>query len=87
MRPDGVEFPSFPTSLGETADGDERVIVVDMSSNFLSRRVDVSKYGVIFGGKQSCALDVSFASIVPVRDAPLRPIGSSNIFQRLKLSI
>ena len=25
-------------------------MVADMSSNFLSRRVDVSKYGVIFGG-------------------------------------
>jgi len=51
---DGVEFPHFPTCLeplgGE--EDDERIVVADMSSNFLSRRVDVTKYGVIFGGAQ-----------------------------------
>lgn len=41
---DGVEFPSFPKALEE----DERLVVADMSSNFLSRKVDVSKYAVIF---------------------------------------
>lgn len=47
---DGVEFPSFPKSLEpEGVDGeDERIVVADMSSNFLSRKVDVRKYGVIF---------------------------------------
>ena len=52
---DGVEFPAFPTCLDgndETADGTERVVVADMSSNFLSRKIDVRKYGVIFGGAQ-----------------------------------
>lgn len=47
---DGVEFPSFPSVLeaqGEDS-SDERLVVADMSSNFLSRKVDVSKYGVIF---------------------------------------
>ncbi|KAI4120936.1 MAG: hypothetical protein LQ347_007000, partial [Umbilicaria vellea] len=48
---DGVEFPSFPQIL-EPSSQDERLIVADMSSNFISRRVDVSKYGVIFGGAQ-----------------------------------
>ena len=45
---DGVEFPGFPASLGRTSEegDDERIIVADMSSNFLSRKVDVSKYGV-----------------------------------------
>lgn len=47
---DGVEFPGFPKSLepqgGE--EDDERLIVADFSSNFLSRKIDVSKYGVIF---------------------------------------
>lgn len=41
---DGVEFPSFPKVLED----EERLVVADMSSNFLSRRVDVSKYAVIF---------------------------------------
>lgn len=41
---DGVEFPEFPKSL----EGEDRIVVADMSSNFLSRKVDVRKYGVIF---------------------------------------
>jgi phosphoserine aminotransferase len=48
---DGVEFPSFPKCL-EPEEGvpeeDQRLVVADMSSNFLSRRIDVSKYAVIF---------------------------------------
>lgn len=42
----GVEFPFVP----QVPEGVE--LVADMSSNFLSRRVDVSKFGVIFGGAQ-----------------------------------
>lgn len=46
---DGVEFPAFPSSL----EGDDAPpVVADMSSNFISRKVDVSKYAVIFGGAQ-----------------------------------
>ena len=47
---DGVEFPSFPQCLepqgGE--EEDERLVVADMSSNFLSRKIDVRKFAVIF---------------------------------------
>lgn len=40
---DGVEFPGFLQSV------DPRVpVVCDMSSNFLSRKVDVSKFAVIY---------------------------------------
>jgi len=51
---DGVEFPTFPSILEGNAGAseDERLVVADMSSNFLSRRVDVQKYAVIFGGAQ-----------------------------------
>ncbi|KAF1353164.1 phosphoserine aminotransferas-like protein [Delphinella strobiligena] len=45
---DGVEFPAFPSTLESS--GYE--VVADMSSNFLSRKVDVSKYSAIFGGAQ-----------------------------------
>lgn len=45
---DGVEFPSFPSSLSNNT----YPVVADMSSNFLSRRVDVRKYSAIFGGAQ-----------------------------------
>lgn len=47
---DGVEFQQFPKSLeaqGQDAE-DERLVIADMSSNFISRKVDVSKYAVIF---------------------------------------
>jgi phosphoserine aminotransferase len=43
---DGVEYDFVPTVQGDTP------IVADMSSHILSRVIDVSKYGVIFGGAQ-----------------------------------
>ncbi|KAI4114489.1 MAG: hypothetical protein LQ345_004739 [Seirophora villosa] len=51
---DGVEFPALPQCLSQSSQDqdDELLVVADMSSNFLSRRVDVSKYAVIFGGAQ-----------------------------------
>ena len=49
---DGVEFPNFPESLEPRSGEDERLVVADMSSNFLSRQVPISKYAVIFGGVQ-----------------------------------
>ena len=42
----GVEFPAVPDL------GPETVLVADMSSNFLSKPVDVSKFGVIYAGAQ-----------------------------------
>ena len=47
---DGVEFPNFPSTLDAGLQDDQEgpLVVADMSSNFLSRRVDVSKYAVIF---------------------------------------
>ncbi len=48
---DGVEFPSFPKCLergSASDDEDEPIVVADMSSNMLSRRVQVEKYSVIF---------------------------------------
>lgn len=48
---DGVEFPSFPKVLEnpqDVSEEDERLVVADMSSNFLSRKIDVKKYAVIF---------------------------------------
>lgn len=41
----GVEFKSVP-DVGDT------MIVADMSSNFCSKAVDVSKYGMIYAGAQ-----------------------------------
>ncbi|KAI9843783.1 MAG: Phosphoserine transaminase [Thelocarpon superellum] len=51
---DGVEFPAFPKCLegNEGQDDDERLVVADMSSNILSRTVDVRKFALIFAGAQ-----------------------------------
>lgn len=47
---DGVEFQNFPKVLEAQGqdEEDERLVVADMSSNFISRKVDVRKYAVIF---------------------------------------
>jgi phosphoserine aminotransferase len=46
---DGVEYHFAPEVGADTGDAP---IVADMSSHILSRVIDVSKYGVIFGGAQ-----------------------------------
>ena len=46
---DGVEYQFTPDVAADT---DNAPIVADMSSHILSRAVDVSKYGVIYGGAQ-----------------------------------
>ncbi|KAK9755509.1 hypothetical protein RND81_01G030600 [Saponaria officinalis] len=43
----GIEFKDYPTPLNE-----EGLLVADMSSNFCSKLVDVSKFGVIYAGAQ-----------------------------------
>lgn len=58
---DGVEFQSRP-------DVPEGVpLVCDMSSNFFSRPVDVSKYGIVYGGAQK-NIGCAGATVVIVRD-------------------
>lgn len=49
---DGVEMPKFPEILAPKADGTGPIVVADMSSNILSRRVPVKNYSVIFFGAQ-----------------------------------
>ena len=49
----GVEWDKLPTEVGNAPYTHSEVpIVCDMSSNFLSRRVDVRKYAFIYGGAQ-----------------------------------
>ncbi|EXJ62923.1 phosphoserine aminotransferase [Cladophialophora yegresii CBS 114405] len=63
---DGVEYPSFPKAL----EGDEQIVVADMSSNFLSRKIDVRKYGIIFGGAQK-NLGIAGITVVIIRKSLL----------------
>ncbi|KAI4121199.1 MAG: hypothetical protein LQ338_006498 [Usnochroma carphineum] len=76
---DGVEFPGLPKSLDQSsqAEGDELLVVADMSSNFLSRRVDVSKYAVIFGGAQK-NVGITDVTLVIVRKELLSSHPSSS---------
>jgi len=48
---DGVEFPGFPKCL-EPSGEDEPIVVADMSSNILSRRIPIKNFSVIFFGAQ-----------------------------------
>lgn len=41
----GVEFPSVP-------DVGDRTLVCDMSSNFITRPIDFSKFGLVYAGIQ-----------------------------------
>ncbi|KAJ6145160.1 hypothetical protein N7470_009055 [Penicillium chermesinum] len=71
---DGVEFQSFPKALEAQGqdEEDERLVVADMSSNFISRKVDVHKYAVIFGGAQK-NIGVTGITIAIVRKDLLPP--------------
>lgn len=56
----GVEFPSVPDSRGLT-------LVSDMSSNILSRPVDISQFGLIYAGTQK-NMGPAGVTVVIVRD-------------------
>jgi phosphoserine aminotransferase len=80
---DGVEFPGFPESLNahaeDAVDDDAPLVVADMSSNFISRKVDVSKFAVIFGGAQKnignagIAIAIVRKSLLPPNALPASP--------------
>jgi phosphoserine aminotransferase len=66
---DGIEFGGVGSETAfpfDRFDG-EIPVVADMSSNFLSRPVDVSKYGIIYAGAQK-NLGPSGVTLVIVRD-------------------
>jgi phosphoserine aminotransferase len=83
---DGVEFPAFPKSL----EGDDAPLVcADMSSNFISRKVDVRKYAVIFGGAQKNIGNAGI-TIVILRKSLLPPLSmpaSPDLLRQLNLSV
>ena len=86
---DGVEFPSFPECLEATRPDDDSMVVADMSSNFISRKVDVSKYSVIFGGAQK-NVGTTGITIVIMRKSLLPPQAaqaSSELMRYLGLSV
>jgi phosphoserine aminotransferase len=90
---DGVEFPSFPAALDAHAedafDDDTPIIVADMSSNFISRKVDISKYGVIFGGAQKNIGNAGIAILIVRKSLlpPTAPQANPDILRALGLPI
>jgi phosphoserine aminotransferase len=72
---DGVEFPGFPKVLEPQGsdEEDERLVVADMSSNFLSRKVDVSKYAVIFVSHAHAPLFLAFFFLFGSYDWKISP--------------
>lgn len=80
---DGVEMPGFPAVLeGE----DAPPVVADMSSNFISRKIDVRKYSVIFGGAQKNIGNAGI-TIVIVKKALLAAQASADLLRQLNLPI
>ena len=72
---DGVEFPAFPKCLESSPNEDEPIVVADMSSNILSRRVDVGRYGCIYGGAQK-NLGITDLTVVIIRTDLLTTVPS-----------
>lgn len=88
---DGVEFPSFPSSLEPGAKGEddeETLVVADMSSNFISRKVDVSKYAVIFGGAQKNVGNTGITIVIARRDIlDAKNHANADLLRQLGLSV
>lgn len=69
---DGVEFPAFPKCCETSNPVEDCMVVADMSSNFISKKVDISKYAVIFGGAQK-NVGTTGITIVILRKSLLPP--------------
>lgn len=69
---DGVEFPGFPKVLEPSA-GYEPIVVADMSSNILSRRIPVKNFSVIFFGAQK-NLGSTGVTVVIIKKNLLPPV-------------
>lgn len=68
---DGVEFPGFPEILGPKGE-DGPIVVADMSSNILSRRVPIQNFSVIFFGAQK-NLGSTGVTVVIIKKSLLPP--------------
>jgi phosphoserine aminotransferase len=86
---DGVEFPAFPQSLAPGPDGEGPIVVADMSSNILSRRIPVQNFSVIFFGAQK-NLGSTGITVVIIKKSllpPKTPQPSASLLRKLGLPI
>ncbi|KAK6084790.1 phosphoserine aminotransferase [Seiridium cupressi] len=86
---DGVEFPKFPEVLAPKADGSGPIVVADMSSNILSRRIPVKNYHLIFFGAQKNlgSTGVTVAIVKKSLLPPSSPQPSPKLLRKLGLPI
>ncbi|KAK9777876.1 putative phosphoserine transaminase [Seiridium cardinale] len=86
---DGVEFPKFPDVLAPKADGSGPIVVADMSSNILSRRIPVKNYHLIFFGAQKNlgSTGVTVAIVKKSLLPPSSPQPSPKLLRKLGLPI
>ncbi|KAL2021200.1 hypothetical protein VTK56DRAFT_7387 [Thermocarpiscus australiensis] len=72
---DGVEFPEFPAVLAPRDDGTGPIVVADMSSNILSRRIPVQNFSLIFFGAQK-NLGSTGVTVAVIHKSLLPPVTS-----------
>ncbi|KAF2476786.1 phosphoserine aminotransferase [Lindgomyces ingoldianus] len=80
---DGVEFPQFPKSLEPKHDGP--IVVADMSSNILSRKIPMQNFSAIFFGAQK-NLGSTGVTVVIIKKS-LLPQPSVALMKQLALPI
>lgn len=86
---DGVEMPQFPEILAPKPDGTGPVVVADMSSNILSRRIPVKNYSLFFFGAQK-NLGSTGITVAVVKKSflpPRTPQPSPELLRKLGLPI
>lgn len=69
---DGVEMRGFPKCLEPGPDGEGPIVVADMSSNILSRKIPIKNFSVIFFGAQK-NLGCTGVTVVVVKKSLLPP--------------
>lgn len=86
---DGVEFPGFPKALEPKADGSGPIVVADMSSNILSRRIPVRNFSLIFFGAQKNLGSTGITVVIIKKDLlpPKTPQPSATLMRQLGLPI
>ncbi|KAH6646994.1 phosphoserine aminotransferase [Truncatella angustata] len=86
---DGVEFPGFPESLQPGPDGKGPIVIADMSSNILTRKIPVKNFSAIFFGAQK-NLGPTGITVVVIKKSFLPPVTSqpsASLMRQLGLPI
>jgi len=86
---DGVEFPGFPKILEGDGEEEDPIVVADMSSNILSRRVPIENFSVIFFGAQKNLGSTGVTVVIIKKNLlpPTLPTPSPTLMRKLGLSV